>query len=202
MPRLISTAGVAQLRARSNGGASSRAVCESPVDFTIAVMRCKRMQSQLLIRPHPARIYGAYLGGRTLKKPPIVSPDDFNTRSLRSSGRTGAPRGPWAGTTIILTTASAPIPIERVSPLGASPRETAASRSSPPTEDRPPTQTGTTYLKAHPRIQAEVGTQTFTVLAQELDSTARAELWPKLVAQYPTVGEYQTRTPGRFRCSC
>ena len=39
-----------------------------------------------------------------------------------------------------------------------------------------------------------MGTQTFTVLAEELDGTARAELWPKLVAQYPTIGEYQTRT--------
>ena len=40
-------------------------------------------------------------------------------------------------------------------------------------------------LKAHPRITVEVGTQTFTVLAQELDGTARAELWPKLIAEWP-----------------
>jgi hypothetical protein len=39
-----------------------------------------------------------------------------------------------------------------------------------------------------------VGTQTFTVLAEELDDTARAGLWPKLVAEYPSVGEFQTRT--------
>ena len=32
-----------------------------------------------------------------------------------------------------------------------------------------------------------------TVVAQELDDTARAALWPKLVAQYPTVGQYQAR---------
>ena len=31
-------------------------------------------------------------------------------------------------------------------------------------------------LKAHPRITAEVSTQTFTVLAEELGGTARAEL--------------------------
>ena len=49
-------------------------------------------------------------------------------------------------------------------------------------------------LKANPRIKVEVGTQTFTVLAEELDGTARAGLWPKLVAEYPSVGEYQTRT--------
>jgi hypothetical protein len=39
-----------------------------------------------------------------------------------------------------------------------------------------------------------VGTQTFTVLAQELDGTARAELWPKLRAESPAVGEHQART--------
>jgi len=49
-------------------------------------------------------------------------------------------------------------------------------------------------LKANPRITVEVGTQTFTVLAEELDGTVRAELWPKLVAEYPSIGEYQART--------
>ena len=49
-------------------------------------------------------------------------------------------------------------------------------------------------LKANPRITVEVGTQTFSVLAEELDDTARAELWPKLVAKHPAVGEYQART--------
>jgi hypothetical protein len=39
-----------------------------------------------------------------------------------------------------------------------------------------------------------VGTQTFTVLAEELDDTARAELWPKLVAQYPQLGDAQAKT--------
>jgi deazaflavin-dependent oxidoreductase (nitroreductase family) len=40
-------------------------------------------------------------------------------------------------------------------------------------------------LKANPRITVEVGTQTFTVLAQELGGAARAELWPKLAAEWP-----------------
>jgi hypothetical protein len=38
-----------------------------------------------------------------------------------------------------------------------------------------------------------VGTESFTVLAEELEGTARAELWPKLVARYPTVGEHQAK---------
>ena len=37
-------------------------------------------------------------------------------------------------------------------------------------------------------------TQTFTVLAQEVDDTARAELWPKLVTQYPQLGEVEAKT--------
>ncbi len=49
-------------------------------------------------------------------------------------------------------------------------------------------------LRANPGIKAEVGTQTFTVLAEELDETARAGLWPKLVAQYPQLGEAQAKT--------
>jgi hypothetical protein len=40
-----------------------------------------------------------------------------------------------------------------------------------------------------------VGTHTFTVRAEELDDTARAGLSPQLVAQAPSVGEYQARTP-------
>lgn len=48
------------------------------------------------------------------------------------------------------------------------------------------------------RITVEVGAQTFTVRADELAGAARAELWPKLVAEYPTLGEHQVRTTRRF----
>jgi hypothetical protein len=34
----------------------------------------------------------------------------------------------------------------------------------------------------------------FTVLAEELDSTAGAELWPELVAWAPDLSEFQART--------
>jgi deazaflavin-dependent oxidoreductase (nitroreductase family) len=49
-------------------------------------------------------------------------------------------------------------------------------------------------LKADPRITVEVGAQAFTVVAEELDDPARAELWPTLVASAPNLGEYQART--------
>jgi deazaflavin-dependent oxidoreductase (nitroreductase family) len=53
-------------------------------------------------------------------------------------------------------------------------------------------------LRAQPRIDVEVGTETLTVLAQELDDAARAEIWPLLVAGAPVLGEYQATTPRRF----
>jgi hypothetical protein len=39
-----------------------------------------------------------------------------------------------------------------------------------------------------------VGTQTFTVRAEELGNIAHAELWPKLVAWAPNLSEFQART--------
>jgi F420H(2)-dependent quinone reductase len=52
--------------------------------------------------------------------------------------------------------------------------------------------------KANPRITVEVGAQAFTVLAGGLAGAARAELWPKLVAEYPALGEHQARTTRQF----
>jgi deazaflavin-dependent oxidoreductase (nitroreductase family) len=49
-------------------------------------------------------------------------------------------------------------------------------------------------LRANPRIEVEVGTETFTVLAEELDGTTRAELWPKLIAASPPIAEFQATT--------
>jgi deazaflavin-dependent oxidoreductase (nitroreductase family) len=127
---------------------------------------------------------------------PAVPPDDYNATIIEefraNDGRVG---GPWTGTTMILIHhIGARSGIERVTPLGCSPRGDgrfaiiASSGGSPTHPD------WYYNLKANPRIQVEVGAQTFTVLAEELGGTARAELWPKLVAEFPTVGEYQSRT--------
>jgi len=121
---------------------------------------------------------------------------DFNTKIIEefraNEGRVG---GPWAGTTMILIHhIGAKSGIERVSPLACSRRGAgrfvvvASNGGSPAHPD------WYHNLKANPRINVEVGTETFTVLAQELDETARAELWPELVAEYPAVGEFQAST--------
>ena len=53
-------------------------------------------------------------------------------------------------------------------------------------------------LKAHPTIDVELGTETFTVQAEEVEGAARAALWPKLVAASPSLGEFQAKTPRRI----
>ena len=53
-------------------------------------------------------------------------------------------------------------------------------------------------LKAHPIIDVEVGTESFTVLARELDASAHTELWPKLAEASPALREFQAKTARRI----
>ncbi len=131
-----------------------------------------------------------------MNTPPIVSPDDYNTTIIEefraNEGRVG---GPWAGSTLILIHhIGAKSGIERVVPLGYFPQDDGrfvivASNGGSPTHPD-----WYYNLKAHPRINVEVGTQAFTVLAEELDDTARAGLWPTLVAKAPQLGKHQAAT--------
>jgi deazaflavin-dependent oxidoreductase (nitroreductase family) len=107
-----------------------------------------------------------------------------------NSGRVG---GEWEGYTIILIHhIGAKSGTEYVTPLGCFPlgdgrfAVVASNGGSPFHPD------WYRNLKANPRITVEVGAETFTALAEELDDCARAELWPKLTAESP-VGEYQAR---------
>ena len=111
----------------------------------------------------------------------------------------GRVSGPFAGTPMILIHhIGARSGIERVTPLACSPQAdgqfaiVAANGGAP-------AHPGWYYnLRAHPRITVEVGAETFTVLAEELEGTARAGLWAKLVAEFPSVGEFQARTARRI----
>jgi deazaflavin-dependent oxidoreductase (nitroreductase family) len=126
----------------------------------------------------------------------VSGPNDYNTTIIEefraNEGRVG---GPWAGITLILVHhIGAKSGIERVSPLACSLQGDgrfaiwAANGGSP-------THPNWYYnLKANPSTKVEVDTRTFTVLVQELDDTARAELWPELVTQYPQLGEVQAKT--------
>jgi deazaflavin-dependent oxidoreductase (nitroreductase family) len=121
---------------------------------------------------------------------------DFNASIIAEfRANQGWVGGTLAGTPMILIHhIGARSGIERVTPLACNPQAdgrlaiVASNGGSPAHPD------WYHNLRAHPRITVEVGTQTFPVLAQELDDTARAELWPKLVAQSPAVGEHQAKT--------
>jgi deazaflavin-dependent oxidoreductase (nitroreductase family) len=135
-----------------------------------------------------------------MAKPAAASANDDNAKIIEefraNEGRVG---GSWAGTTLILVHhVGAKSGIERVSPLGCFPQEDGrfaivASHGGSPTHPD-----WYYNLKANPRIEVEVGTQAFTVLAEELDDTTRAELWPKLVAEAPQLVEYQARIMRRI----
>lgn len=49
-------------------------------------------------------------------------------------------------------------------------------------------------LKAHPTIDVELGTETFTALAEEVTGAAHTKLWLQLVAASPTLGQFQAKT--------
>jgi deazaflavin-dependent oxidoreductase (nitroreductase family) len=53
-------------------------------------------------------------------------------------------------------------------------------------------------LRAHPTIDVEVGTETFTVRAEELVGAAHTELWPKLAAASPALSAFQAKTARRI----
>jgi deazaflavin-dependent oxidoreductase (nitroreductase family) len=124
----------------------------------------------------------------------------FNARIIpefrANEGRVG---GSLAGTTLILIHhVGAKSGIERVTPVAASLREDGrcvivASNGGSLTHPA-----WCHNLRANPRIEVELGTETFTVLAEELKGPARAGVWPKLVAEAPQVGEFQSRVARRI----
>jgi deazaflavin-dependent oxidoreductase (nitroreductase family) len=122
--------------------------------------------------------------------------NDFNNKTIEEfRANEGRVSGQLAGTPMILIHhIGAKSGIERVTPLACTPQRggryvIVASNGG--------SRTPSWYynLKANPRIKVEVGSRTFTVLAEELDDTARAQLWPKLIAASPSIGEFETKTP-------
>jgi len=123
--------------------------------------------------------------------------NDYNTKIIEefraNEGRVG---GPWAGTTLILIHhIGAWSGTERITPLACS-RQGDDRFAIVASNGGSPTQPNWYHnLKANPRIKVEVDTRKFIVMAEELDDTTRAELWPRLVAEAPALGEFQVRTP-------
>jgi deazaflavin-dependent oxidoreductase (nitroreductase family) len=121
--------------------------------------------------------------------------DDYNTQIIEefraNDGRVG---GPWEGTPLILVHhIGAKSGIEHVTPLGSFPQGggryvIVASNGGSATHPA-----WYHNLKANPRVDVEVGAETFTAIAEELDDTTRAQLWPQLVAQAPQIDAHQAK---------
>jgi deazaflavin-dependent oxidoreductase (nitroreductase family) len=126
----------------------------------------------------------------------MASASDYNAaiiQELRATG--GHPGGEWAGTPMILIHhIGAKSGTERVTPLGCLPLGDGRFAVVASSGGSPAHPAWYHNLLAHPVISVEVGTETFTVVAEELDPAARAGLWPTLVARFPTVGKHQAST--------
>ncbi|MBO0825020.1 MAG: nitroreductase family deazaflavin-dependent oxidoreductase [Actinobacteria bacterium] len=125
---------------------------------------------------------------------------DYNRKIIdefrRNQGRVG---GDWAGITLILIHhIGARSGIERVTPVAYHPQPGGRFAIWAANGGSPVHPSWCYNLRAHPRITVEVGAEVFTVLAQEVDGTARAELWPQLVSAYPQLGDVQTTTTRQF----
>jgi deazaflavin-dependent oxidoreductase (nitroreductase family) len=135
-----------------------------------------------------------------MTKPVPGAASDFNTRIIEEfRANEGRVSGPLAGTPMILIRhIGARSGIERVTPLACSPQGDGRFAIVAANGGSPAHPNWYYNLKANPSITVEVGTETFPVLAQELDGAARAELWPRLVMESPSVGEFQARTIRRI----
>ncbi|GAA3629845.1 nitroreductase family deazaflavin-dependent oxidoreductase [Microlunatus ginsengisoli] len=106
--------------------------------------------------------------------------------------------GPFAGAPMILIHhRGARSGLERVNPLVYLPdggeMVIAATKGGAPTNPD-----WYHNLKAHPRITAEVGTETFTVDATEITGSERDELWRRMVELRPGFADYETKTSRVF----
>jgi deazaflavin-dependent oxidoreductase (nitroreductase family) len=122
--------------------------------------------------------------------------DDWNSKIIEefraNEGRVG---GPFEGAPMILVHhIGAKSGKERVTPLVWFPQDDGslviiASKGGAPTNPD-----WYHNLKANPTIGVEVGTETFTVTAEEVTGPERDEIWSKVAAERPGFGEYQEKT--------
>jgi deazaflavin-dependent oxidoreductase (nitroreductase family) len=130
----------------------------------------------------------------------MASASDYNAKIIKEFRATGGhPGGEWAGTDmIVIHHTGAKSGIERVTPLGCFPLGGSRFAIVASSGGSPAHPAWYHNLKASPVITVEVGAETFTAVAEQLTGTARAELWPKLIARYPTLAAHQAKTTRQF----
>ena len=121
--------------------------------------------------------------------------NDWNKKIIeefRANG--GKVGGQFEGATMILVHhIGAKSGTERVSPLAYFPDEdrmliVASAAGSPKNPD------WYHNLKAHPRVDVEVGTETFPVVAEELPRAERDEKWKTITSVAPGFADYEKKT--------
>jgi deazaflavin-dependent oxidoreductase (nitroreductase family) len=121
---------------------------------------------------------------------------DYNTKIINEfRANQGNVGGIWAGIPLILIHhIGAKSGIERITPVACHPQPGSRLAVWAANGGSPIHPSWYHNLKAHPRVAVEVGDQKFTVVAQELDGTARAELWTELISVYPQLAGAQAKT--------
>ena len=130
----------------------------------------------------------------------MSSPNDWNARIIeefRANG--GKVGGQFEGAPMILIHhVGAKSGTERVSPLVYFPEDDGtmvivASKGGAPTNPD-----WYHNVRANPKIDVEVGTETFPVVATEIDGDERDAVWERVTATMPGFGEYQRNTTRRI----
>ena len=121
---------------------------------------------------------------------------DFNAKVIEefraNEGRVG---GPFEGAAMILIHhVGARTGTVRVSPLRYFPQDDGSMLVVASKGGAPDNPDWFHNVRANPRFEVEVGTETFTVDAEELTHDERDEVWPALVAEAPGFGGYQDKT--------
>jgi deazaflavin-dependent oxidoreductase (nitroreductase family) len=121
---------------------------------------------------------------------------DFDRRTVkefRASG--GRVAGTLAGTPLVLIHhIGGRSGIERVTPLAYSAQGDDCIAITASNGGSPKHPAWYHNLKANPAITVEMGTHRFRATAEEQTGPARADLWSKLVAEFPHLAEYAART--------
>jgi deazaflavin-dependent oxidoreductase (nitroreductase family) len=125
---------------------------------------------------------------------------EYNSRIIAEfRANEGIVGGPWAGYPVILVHhVGARSGIERVTPLGCFPQHDGTYVIVASNGGSPAHPAWYHNLKVNPRIAVEFGSETFTAVVQELHGTARAEMWPKLVADVPRLDDFQKAVERRI----
>jgi deazaflavin-dependent oxidoreductase (nitroreductase family) len=109
-----------------------------------------------------------------------------------NAGRVG---GPFEGAPMILIHhVGAKSGVERVSPLVYFPEDEGRMIIIASKGGSPENPAWYHNLKANPKIDVEVGSETFAVVAEEVTGEERDRIWERVVAERPGFGDYQRKT--------